>query len=140
MHSTQRAELDLKKAQVKQRYATLRQNLREIHSKFENQKINEVNRIESRLASLNLTLKALLKRAQIEFEHVRSREHTRIWRNCNKLTTSWITSLLVEAEKSRLFALFKTKRSFSSIIFTAQEFSQPQHVGSKSQRNNTETN
>ena len=134
-----RAELDLNKAQVRQRYGTLRQNLRDIHSKFENQKRNEIERIEGRLSSLNLTLKVLLKRAQIEIEHVRSREHTRIWRNCNKLSANWISSLLVEAEKSRLFALMKTKRSFSSIIFTTQEFPLPHSVGSKSQRGSTDS-
>ena len=42
---TQRAELDLKKAQISQRYATMRHNLKEIHSKFENQKRGEIERI-----------------------------------------------------------------------------------------------
>lgn len=75
----------------------------------------------------------MLRKAQYEIDYQGSREYRRIWRNVNKLSLSWLSSVLVEAEKSRQFALHKTQSSLEQIVFTAHEFQPPGKVSQRKQ-------
>lgn len=64
-------------------------------------------------------------------DYTAGREQARVWRNVNRLTHSWVVSLLNEAEKSKQFAEVKTKKSLNSVVLSAREFSLPKKVSVK---------
>ena len=93
--------------------------------RLQQKKQHQINKLQQSNILLRKKLEEKEIKANLECIFIKSREHLRVWRNSNRLTRSWIYSILTEAEKSNVYARLKEANSIGKLIFQSEDLPPP---------------